>query len=47
MSELISVSSTIQLNDGNSIPCVGYGVYNAEPGPETENGVLYALKVNI
>ncbi|KAI9306230.1 2,5-didehydrogluconate reductase [Cunninghamella echinulata] len=44
MSDLVSVSSTIKLNDGNSIPCVGFGVYQSEAGFETENAVLCALK---
>ncbi|KAI9323454.1 glyoxal reductase [Dichotomocladium elegans] len=33
------------LNDGNGIPCIGFGVYNAQPGKETEQAVLWALEV--
>lgn len=29
----------IKLNDGHTIPAVGMGVYQAEPGPETKDAV--------
>ena len=32
------------LSDGNSIPTVGLGVWQAEDGPETENAVRWALE---
>lgn len=42
-----SIASKIKLNDGNEIPCVGFGVYNANPGKETEQAVLWALEACI
>lgn len=42
---LTSVASKRTLNDGNAIPCVGFGVYNTRPGSETVQSVLWALEV--
>ncbi|ORY91161.1 glyoxal reductase [Syncephalastrum racemosum] len=41
---LTSVASKRTLNDGNTIPCVGFGVYNTLPGQETVQSVLWALE---
>jgi diketogulonate reductase-like aldo/keto reductase len=35
-----------KLNDGNEIPVLGFGVYQSEPGDETEQAVLWALEVS-
>jgi methylglyoxal/glyoxal reductase len=32
------------LNDGNEIPCFGLGVFQMEPGPETQQAVRWALE---
>ena len=45
MTTITGLSSRRQFNDGNAIPCVGFGVYNSTPGPETEQAVLWALEV--
>ncbi|KAI9248289.1 putative reductase [Phascolomyces articulosus] len=44
MTTITGLASRRQLNDGNAIPCVGFGVYNSTPGPETEQAVLWALE---
>jgi diketogulonate reductase-like aldo/keto reductase len=36
---------TRDLSDGNTIPLLGLGVWQVEPGPETENAVRWALEV--
>ncbi|KAK4057953.1 hypothetical protein OIO90_001172 [Microbotryomycetes sp. JL221] len=41
---MTSLTSRVQLNDGNSIPQFGLGVYESEPGQETYNAVLWALE---
>jgi diketogulonate reductase-like aldo/keto reductase len=33
-----------KLSDGNAIPLLGLGVWQVEPGPETENAVRWALE---
>lgn len=45
-SRMKSLASKRLLNDGNAIPCVGFGVYNSRPGKETEQSVLWALDVS-
>lgn len=42
----LTLQSTRKLNDGNEIPALGFGVYQSEPGDETEQAVLLALEVN-
>jgi diketogulonate reductase-like aldo/keto reductase len=37
--------STRELSDGNAIPLLGLGVWQVEPGPETENAVRWALEL--
>ncbi|KAG0173515.1 hypothetical protein DFQ28_008213 [Apophysomyces sp. BC1034] len=44
MTSITNVASKRRLNDGNEIPCVGFGVYNSNPGQETEQAVLWALE---
>jgi len=44
LSEL-AIDSRIRLADGVLIPRLGFGVYQAKPGPETRNAVLEALRV--
>jgi diketogulonate reductase-like aldo/keto reductase len=34
-----------ELSDGNAIPLLGLGVWQVEPGPETENAVRWALEL--
>jgi 2,5-diketo-D-gluconate reductase A len=36
---------TRELSDGNAIPLLGLGVWQVEPGPETENAVRWALEL--
>lgn len=38
------LTSRVKLNDGNSYPRLGLGVYESEPGEETFNAVLWALQ---
>jgi diketogulonate reductase-like aldo/keto reductase len=33
------------LSDGNAVPLLGLGVWQVEPGPETENAVRWALEL--
>ncbi len=40
---MLTLHSTITLNNGVEIPRLGLGVYRAEPGPETTEAVLHAL----
>jgi hypothetical protein len=42
-----SITSLVPLNDGNSLPRFGLGVYESEPGEETYNAVLWALQVRL
>jgi diketogulonate reductase-like aldo/keto reductase len=42
----LTLQSTHKLNDGNEIPALGFGVYQSEPGDETEQAVIMALEVN-
>jgi diketogulonate reductase-like aldo/keto reductase len=37
--------ATRELSDGNAIPLLGLGVWQVEPGPETENAVRWALEL--
>lgn len=39
-----TLTSRVELNDGNSYPRLGLGVYESEPGEETFNAVLWALQ---
>lgn len=41
----LTLQTTRKLNDGNEIPALGFGVYQSEPGDETEQAVLWALEV--
>ena len=43
MSEL-KLDSRIRLHDGNHMPLFGLGVWAAEPGRETYDAVVHALK---
>ena len=43
MSEL-KLDSRIRLHDGNQMPLFGLGVWAAEPGRETYDAVVHALK---
>jgi diketogulonate reductase-like aldo/keto reductase len=38
------LSAGFRLNDGHDIPCVGLGVFQTEPGPETQRSVRWALE---
>ncbi len=40
-----NVELTYQLNDGKTIPRIGFGTYQLVPGDETKNAVLTALEV--
>ncbi|KAH8556234.1 2,5-didehydrogluconate reductase [Umbelopsis sp. PMI_123] len=40
----LTLQSTHKLNDGNEIPALGFGVYQSEPGDETEQAVIMALE---
>ncbi|KWU47363.1 aldo-keto reductase [Rhodotorula sp. JG-1b] len=44
MPDTYSLTSRIPLNDGNSYPRFGLGVYVTEPGEETYNAVTWALE---
>ena len=44
MKNKLNISSCITLNDGNSMPLFGLGVWAAKPGKETYDATLYALK---
>ncbi|KAK9762398.1 hypothetical protein K7432_011903 [Basidiobolus ranarum] len=43
-SNMLSITSKVKLNNGNTIPQFGLGVYQAKPGEVAENAVLIALK---
>jgi diketogulonate reductase-like aldo/keto reductase len=38
-------SRSRKLSDGNTIPLLGLGVWQVEPGPETENAVRWAIEL--
>ncbi|KAJ2963372.1 hypothetical protein NQZ79_g1592 [Umbelopsis isabellina] len=40
----MNLQSKRKLNDGNEIPVLGFGVYQSNPGDETEQAVLWALE---
>ena len=42
---MIDGRKTRELSDGNAIPLLGLGVWQVEPGPETENAVRWALEL--
>ena len=42
---MLNLKSTITMNNGIKIPRLGFGVYRAAQGDETENAVLNALEV--
>ncbi|KAL1932793.1 hypothetical protein VTP01DRAFT_8471 [Rhizomucor pusillus] len=44
MASPTGLTSKRKLNDGNEIPVIGFGVYNAKPGNETEQAVKWALE---
>ena len=44
MTNKLSISSCVLLNDGNRMPIFGLGVWAAKPGKESYDSVLYALK---
>ena len=44
MTKNLRISERIILNDGNSMPLFGLGVWANKPGKETYNAVLHALK---
>lgn len=39
-----SITSTVRLNNGVEIPCLGLGVYRSAPGGETRAAVAWALE---
>ncbi|KAL7338957.1 hypothetical protein BJY59DRAFT_330591 [Rhodotorula toruloides] len=39
-----TIESRVQLNDGETYPRFGLGVYVTEPGAETYNAVTWALE---
>ena len=41
----VNLRSRIRLNDGNEMPVLGFGVWQAAPGKETRRAVGYALDV--
>jgi diketogulonate reductase-like aldo/keto reductase len=41
----VATSPAIKLNDGRSIPQLGFGVYQTSPGEQAQNAVREALKV--
>ncbi len=41
----ISIDTTIKLNNGIQMPLFGLGTYQAQPGKETKQAVLYALEI--
>jgi diketogulonate reductase-like aldo/keto reductase len=46
-SDLYSITARVPLNDGNSYPRFGLGVYVTEPGQETYQAVTDALEVRL
>jgi len=44
MKNKLNISTRITLADGNSMPLFGLGVWNANPGRETYEATLFALK---
>ena len=45
MSNRISINTTVKLNNGIQMPLFGLGTYQAQPGKETKQAVLYALEI--
>ena len=41
---MLSINTKVKLNNEIKIPIIGLGTYQANPGKETENAVLYALE---
>lgn len=41
----MNLQSTVKLNNGVEIPWVGLGVFQSEPGPETQQAVEWALEL--
>ncbi|MFW6289198.1 MAG: aldo/keto reductase, partial [Spirochaetota bacterium] len=41
----MDLKSTVKLNNGVEIPWVGLGVFQSEPGPETQQAVEWALEL--
>ncbi|MGI5862893.1 MAG: aldo/keto reductase [Myxococcales bacterium] len=41
---MLTLQSTLKMNDGREIPRLGLGVYRAAPGKETRQAVLWALE---
>jgi diketogulonate reductase-like aldo/keto reductase len=39
-----NLQSRVTLNDGNTMPWIGLGVYQSKPGNETEDAVYIALR---
>ena len=42
--EELSIDSRVSLSDGNSIPLLGLGTWEAQPGGETRDAVAFALE---
>ena len=40
----LGIDSRVTLNDGNSMPLLGLGVWDAKSGKETYDAVIHALK---
>src|SRR6056297_3393631 len=41
----MNLQSKVALNNGVEIPWVGLGVFQSEPGPETQQAVEWALEI--
>ena len=41
----LSIDSRVSLSDGNSIPLLGLGTWEAQPGGETRDAVAFALEI--
>jgi diketogulonate reductase-like aldo/keto reductase len=44
MNTIATAQSIVTLNNGVKMPALGLGVYQSEPGDETQNAVLWALE---
>ena len=44
MNSQLKIGSRVSLNDGNSMPLLGLGVWDAKSGKETYDAVIHALK---
>lgn len=42
---LLTIRSSLALNDGNAMPALGFGVYEAPPGRVTQEAVLHAFSL--